>query len=143
MNQKPGTRGDNADRSPATEAALAEMFREQAAAEQRRPAIRAAGVDALKRLLTIARGDSGQCRYVAGFLLSLYNGHRFKFDLTDFRALDPAIFHDCLAVLEMDQAPEQEVHRYIEGGQAIWEQLARDWNIPDYMHAHFDEQAPA
>jgi len=143
MSGQPGTPRNDAEKSPAIETALAEMLREQEAVAQRRPAVRAAGVEALKRLLEIAQGDSGQCRYVAGFLVGLYNGHRFKFDLTDFRALDSAIFRDCLAVLEMDQSPEQEVHRYFEGGQAIWEQLARDWNIPDYTHAHFDEQAPA
>lgn len=90
------------------------------------------GVAALKRLLDIAHGHSGQCKYVAGFLLGLYNGTRFKFDLTDFRCLDQEIFDDCIEVLKMDSRPVQEVHLYFKNGGAIWESLAKDWNIRDY-----------
>lgn len=90
------------------------------------------GVDALARLLRIALGHSGQCRYVASFLLGLYNGNRFKFDLTDFRCLDRNIFEDCLEVLNLDYRPAVEVHMYFENGGAIWESLAEDWNIRDY-----------
>ena len=90
------------------------------------------GVAALQRLLDIAHGHSGQCKHVAGFLLGLYNGNRFKFDLTDFRCLDTAIFNDCLEVLKMDHSPVQEVHLYFKDGGKIWEQLAKDWGIRDY-----------
>lgn len=90
------------------------------------------GVEALARLLKIARGHSGQCRIVASFLLSLYNGNRFKFDLTDFRCLDREIFNDCLAVLNLDYCPVQEVHCYFKDGSRIWESLAKDWGIRDY-----------
>ncbi|WP_225547274.1 DUF7673 family protein [Chromobacterium violaceum] len=83
-------------------------------------------------MLHIARGHSGQCRVIAHFLLSLYNGNRFKFDLTDFRLLDQELFDDCLAVLRMDSRPEQEVHNYFKNGGQIWEQLAKDWNVKDY-----------
>lgn len=90
------------------------------------------GVEALARLLRIARGHSGQCRIVAAFLLSLYNGTRFKLDLTDFRCLDREIFDDCLQVLKLDYCPVREVHCYFKNGGQIWEQLAKDWRIRDY-----------
>jgi len=90
------------------------------------------GVEELARLLRIARGNSGQCRVVAEFLLSLYNGNRFKFDLTDFRCLDREIFDDCLEVLKLDYCPVREVHRYFKDGSRIWENLAKDWRIRDY-----------
>lgn len=90
------------------------------------------GIRALKRLLKVAQGHSGQCRVIAGFLLGLYNGSRFKCDLTDFRLLDAALFDDCLTVLRMDYQPQQEVHCYFEDGGKIWEQLAADWAIRDY-----------
>jgi hypothetical protein len=90
------------------------------------------GVAELARLVNIARGHSGQCRIVAAFLLSLYNGNRFKFDLTDFRCLDREIFNDCLEVLKLDYCPAQEVHCYFKDGSRIWEGLAKDWNIRDY-----------
>lgn len=92
------------------------------------------GVLALARLLNIARSSvgTGQGRRIAAFLLGLYNGTRFKFDLTDFRSLDAEIFADCMLVLEMDSHPRQEVHRYFVNGSKIWEQLAVDWGIRDY-----------
>lgn len=121
--------------SPAARDAFDAMHEERERARQERPAVRAAGLEALKRLVNIAQGHSGQCRYVAGFLLGLYNGARFKFDLTDFRCLDRAIFNDCLAVLQMDYAPEKEVHSYFEEGAELWERMAKDWNITDYMVA--------
>lgn len=96
-----------------------------------RLAAHAVGVPALRRLLPIAQGHSGQCRIVAAFLLGLYNGTRFPFDMTDFRCLDRAIFEDCITVLKMDNSPMREVHTYFENGSAIFEQLAVDWNIKD------------
>lgn len=89
-------------------------------------------VEALARLLNVARGHSGQCRIVAEFLLSLYNGNRFKFDLTDFRCLDRELFDDCLEVLKLDYHPVREVHCYFKNGGKIWEALAEDWRIRDY-----------
>ncbi|TCS37464.1 hypothetical protein EDC30_104268 [Paucimonas lemoignei] len=111
---------------------FAEMRRKEAERQAALPQIRAEGVEALKRLLKVAQGHSGQCRYIASFLLGLYNGNRFKFDLTDFRCLDYELFQDCLTVLRMDFQPQREVHCYFEDGGRIWEQLAKDWNIRDY-----------
>jgi hypothetical protein len=72
------------------------------------------GVEALARLLKIARGHSGQC------------------DLTNFRCLDREIFDDCLQVLNLDYCPVREVHTYFKDGGKIWEKLADDWRIRDY-----------
>lgn len=66
------------------------------------------------RLYTLAsRHDNGQARYVGKFLVGLYNGQRFPFDLTDFRCLDTSLFMDCLHVLIMDHQPKQEIHMLI------------------------------
>ncbi|MNG00644.1 hypothetical protein D3C84_835870 [compost metagenome] len=61
------------------------------------------------------------------FLLGLYNGSDFKFDMTELRCLDTALLADCLSVLLMDSNPEQEVHQYVENGQEIWQGLRRTW----------------
>ncbi|MCB2255385.1 hypothetical protein KTQ74_26030 [Pseudomonas chlororaphis] len=103
-----------------------------AAEERERPAIRAAGVAALNRLLLVAQRNTGQSRVVGGFLLSLYNGNAFPFPLTDLRALDTALFNDCIALLNMDRRPEMEVHEYVENGDAIWSQLKKDWAARQY-----------
>lgn len=86
---------------------------------------------ALNRLWKIANGHTGQCKTVAQFLLGLYDGHRFSFDLTLFRALDAAIFQDCLAVLVMDYQPSREVHDLLGVPGKQFEQLALDWAVHD------------
>lgn len=87
---------------------------------------------ALNRLWTIANHPSGQCRTVAKFLLGLYNGDRFPFDLTDFRSLDTEIFQDCLQVLVMDQNPEREVHDVLGVPGNEFERLAQEWRVEDF-----------
>lgn len=95
--------------------------------ERERPAIRAAGVEALPRLLEVAQRDTGQSHICGRFLLSLYNGEAFPFPLTALRGLDTALWDDCMALLRMDRRPEQEVHEYVENGAAIWSQLKKDY----------------
>lgn len=95
-------------------------------------AIEQVGIEALQRLYKVAQGDSGQCRYIARFLLGLYNGNRFPFDLTDFRAIDDALYEDCLRVLNLDVlCRKREVHTYFEQGGKKWEAMAADWRVID------------
>jgi hypothetical protein len=89
------------------------------------------GQPALARLYRVACGDSGQCRYIARFLLGLYNGTRFPFDLSNFRAIDRELFDDCMLVMNMDASAMQSVHEYIEDGGRKFEELAVDWNVLD------------
>lgn len=91
-----------------------------------------AGVEALRRLYKVACGHSGQCRKIARFLLGLYNGDRFPFDLTELRAIDDALFDDCVRVLNMDaRLNKREVHTYFDDGSRKWEALASDWRVVD------------
>lgn len=91
------------------------------------PTIRIAGIQALNRLVPIALRNSGQSRVLGRFLLGLYNGEEFPFDLTDLRGLDLALFKDCLSALMMDYSPDKEVHERIQGGSAIWQLLIEQW----------------
>ena len=88
---------------------------------------REAGESALSELLPVALSDTGQSGVVAKFLLGLYNGRRFPFDLTEFRRLDRKLFENCQAVLAMDFQPEREIHKYFEDGGRIFESLAATW----------------
>lgn len=120
----------------AARAQLAEIFSERMRKEEERraalPRIRAEGEEALLRLVEVAQGHSGQCRYIAAFLLGLYDGQRFRFDLTDLRCIDYELFEDCLTVLRMDFQPLREVHTYFKDGDRLFEQLAKDLGIRDY-----------
>jgi len=112
-------------------AAFQEYGRRLQAFRDARPAVVVNGRRALARLVAVTEGDSIQCRRVASFLLGLYNGTRFPFDLTDLRGLDFDLFDDCLDVLRMDVSPEQELHQYVDGGGERFEAMARDFAIPD------------
>ena len=86
---------------------------------------------ALNRLWEIANKDSGQCKIVAKFLLGLYNGGTYPFDLTDFRMLDTSIFIDCLTVLQMDFQPYKEVHELLNKTSGEFPDLAMQWGIEE------------
>lgn len=90
---------------------------------------RVAGEEALRRLLPIAQGDTGQGERVARILLGLYNGYRFPLDLTNLRSLDYEILEDCLSVMRMDANTYQEVHCYFDNGSEVFEQMAKDWGF--------------
>lgn len=113
--------------------AFAALHEKREARQALRLVIEKEGETALRRLFDIAHDHSGQSHYVAGFLLGLYDGGRFRFDLTDLRCLDADIFDDCIAVLKMDSQPRQEVHKYFDNGGYAFEQLARDWEIEGYV----------
>lgn len=115
---------NQARKAPALQAAH-HLYEQMRVMEQQRAAVQASGLPALSRLVAIAQRDTGQSRIVGHFLLGLYNGPEYPFDLTDLRALDQEIHNDCLAVLMMDWSPEREVHELIDDGQRIWAELAR------------------
>jgi hypothetical protein len=89
--------------------------------------------EAAIRLWNITKGDSGQCRYVVRFLLGIYNGSRFPFDLTSFRALDTPIVLDCLDVLTADARPEKEIHNWLAqllpDEKIDFEEMAVRWGV--------------
>lgn len=95
-------------------------------------AVQEAGVIALRRLLPCAHGTSTQAEVLARFLLSLYAGHRFPFDLSELSFLAPDLFVDCLAVVKMSYRPELPLYAYFKNGQQIWEQLAEEWRFSDH-----------
>lgn len=93
--------------------------------EIERETVLAAGIPALQHLAKIAQRDTGQAATVRLFLLGLYNGHRFPFNLTALRGLDSGLFNDCLDVLTMDaRATVKEVHQYFDNGGELFEQFA-------------------
>ncbi|WP_273209029.1 DUF7673 family protein [Marinobacter subterrani] len=117
-------RDDNRSRKTDSGRIAARVAAQRLFDETELPVIRQRGQAALFRLLPIALSDTGQSSVIARFLLGLYNGRRFPFDLTDLRRLDRELLLDCLAVLEMDWRPEMEIHQYVENGSDLFEGLA-------------------
>lgn len=104
-------------------AALADLAARLSDLDARQERAQAEGVPALRRLVAVAQRDTGQSRIVGRFLLGLWNGSAYGFDLTELRGLDTALHDDCLAVLRLDHTPAREVHQYIEDGDRVWERL--------------------
>ncbi|MFN3303152.1 MAG: hypothetical protein ACK44A_05460 [Roseateles sp.] len=89
----------------------------------------------LKRVWEMAQGNHGGANVCAKFLLGLYNGARFKFDLTELRRLDSEMWTHCVNVLQLDFLPKREVHEWLnllygctDMGDRF-ELLACDWRI--------------
>lgn len=108
---------------------FAEIAAQNVYETQELPAIREKGRSALKRLLPIAQSSSGQSGVVAAFLLGLYDGSRFRFDMTELRRLDRELHEDCMAVLDMDYGPEKNVCDYFLDGSKLFEEMARKWGV--------------
>jgi len=90
--------------------------------------LEADGAIALPRLIRVAGGDTGQSGRVRRFLLGLYNGDAFKFDLTELRSLDRNLQEDCMAVLAMDiDGPRVEVHERTAASAVIAKWAADAW----------------
>lgn len=94
--------------------------------------IEAEGFEALYRLYEVACGNTGQCIKVARFLLGLYNSPRFPFELNTLRAIDDALFEDCMRVLRMDaRVARREIHTYFDDGGRKFEELVKDWGLTE------------
>jgi len=108
--------------------AVNDFFRQMAELETERQAATEAGLPALERLAKVAERDTGQSETVRLFLLGLYNGYAFPFNLVRFRSLDKSLFDDCLLVLTLDaRVTAQEIHLYFDNGGDLfncWSRMA-------------------
>jgi hypothetical protein len=98
------------------------------AAELRRPRFSASEehTAALRRLLTIAAGDTGQSRRVADFLLAWWNpGSCGGFDFTAAWGVDAAICDDLIKVFEL--AVRCGSYPDTLGYSADFERVIRQW----------------
>ena len=83
-------------------------------------------IAALRRLLDIARDDTGQCRRVANFLLAWWNADSCGgWDLTELWAVDRAIADDMLAVAAFISRNHEYPSSY--GLRAEFEGLVAQW----------------
>lgn len=106
--------------------ALDDFFRQMADLDAERQTVTAAGLPALTRLAAIADRDTGQAGTVRAFLLGLYNGYRFPFNLVTLRGLDKDLYDDCMAVLALDaRATAKEIHCYLDNGDECFRRWAK------------------
>lgn len=95
--------------------------------QKNRPCVIDAGIQALHRLIPAALSRTPTGKIIGRFLLGLYDGATYRFDLRHLHRLSLREFEDCLRVLEMDYMPEVEVHQRVDEGDSVWRELAELW----------------
>lgn len=95
-------------------------------------------VAAAVKVWNVAQRDTGQSGVCVRLLLSLYNGNRFQFALTDFRRLDGDLRRAAFDLIGADASHGMpcEVHEFLnqvtgrrDFGQRF-EHLAHNWRLP-------------
>lgn len=97
--------------------------------QRNRPSIIDDGIQALHRLIPAALSRTPPSKIIGRFLLGLYDGATYRFDLRHFHRLNLREFEDCLSVLAMDYMPEVEVHQRVDEGESVWRELAELWRV--------------
>lgn len=86
-------------------------------------------MEAIDRLVTIAKRDTGQSRLVANFLLAWWNASRDGgFDLTDLWNVDEKIADDMITVFRLVAKHRHYADHY--GMGADFEEIVTLWRSP-------------
>jgi hypothetical protein len=104
--------------------------------ERDRAAITSRALVALEIIATAIRYNptTGQARRLVRFLLGVYNGYDYPFDLTDLRALDTRLANACLDYLNYDRLAIKEVHHHLSGGDRELHQWRADCGIQPALY---------
>lgn len=81
------------------------------------------------RLWAMAQQDTHQGRHVARFMLGLFGGSRYPFDLTRLRGLDERPLSDCMMVLHAASAFNMCIDEMIDVPCADFNDLAREQGL--------------
>lgn len=81
------------------------------------------GLQALHHLAEVVINGTGQSIIIGRFLLGLYDGSKYPFNLVSLRALDNDLHASCMAVLQLDYVPLKEVHEYLDNGPELFKRL--------------------
>lgn len=82
--------------------------------------------EAVERLIKHAFGDTGQCRIIADFLLSWWNGSTCgKFDIVDLWGLDENLQRDAIIVIKL--ATRLRIYPDNIGYEKQFVRLVREW----------------
>lgn len=84
-------------------------------------------IKAIEQLFAIAEGTSDQSLVVKEFLLSCFANRNFKFDLTEFRKLDPSVFQACISVLEIERIESSLLDDYLNSPE--YQALEKNWEL--------------
>lgn len=84
--------------------------------------------EAVKKLLPLAQGDTGGSPVAARVLLSAYNGHLFKFGVSELCHLDATHFEAAMNVIAGRVELRLEPHELFTNGSEIFQALAKEYS---------------
>lgn len=114
------------DNSPDLKTLLTQRLEDQRRREAAASYRRNEGIAALKRLVTIAKSNTGQARRVADFLLAWWNaGSCGSFDLTNLWAVDGEVADDMVTVFRLIADYQEYPTAYGLGKD--FEQIVAEW----------------
>ncbi len=103
----------------------------------------------LPKFFFLAWGHSHSgARVAAKLILSMYNGSRFPFDVTELRCLDQSMLEEALVLMRFDSRPQMEVHEWLNrlyGRRdfgARFEHLAHFWRMKGKCKKEFLQPVP-
>lgn len=79
-----------------------------------RPGLYPDMLDASNRLWRLANQDTIEGKIVAKFLLAVYDGNRFPFNLNNFKLLSSKVYDDCILILHLDKSRFMNICSYFE-----------------------------
>lgn len=82
----------------------------------------------LERLLSLAARDTSGSRRIAQFILSLWDGTRYKADLQDLLGLDERLFSELLALMQVLHARNLQLDCLVTYHQLL--PVIRMWGTP-------------
>ena len=82
----------------------------------------------LERLLSLAARDTSGSRRIAQFILSLWDGTRYKADLQDLLGLDERLFSELLALMQVLHARHMQLDCLVTYHQLL--PIIRMWGAP-------------
>lgn len=84
-------------------------------------------LESLNRVMEMALDGCGASRVCRDFLLFLYNGYGFPFNMNDLRNLGHDLYADIIIIMEMDCRPTfpREIHRWWENGESHFDILKK------------------
>ena len=88
---------------------------------------------ALVKVIKMALDDCGGGRVCRDFLLSLYNGRDYPFNMNDLRNLDGGLYAACITIMNIDCRPNPpfEIHEWFDNGSEVFDRLKASRALAD------------
>ena len=80
---------------------------------------------ALIKVMKMALDDCGGSRVCRDFLLSLYNGHAYPFNMKGMCNLDGGLYAACITIMNINCRPNPpfEIHNWFTNGNEVFDKL--------------------